>query len=87
MEKENNELNKTPIELYNSLSVAQISIIQKLANKAGLPEDIFDLIDISIEFEPGNKALISTLLSEMVLRPAEMQEFTDRAEELVRLIG
>jgi hypothetical protein len=45
------------------------------------------LIDISIEFEPGNKALISTLLSEMVLRPAEMQEFTDRAEELVRLIG
>lgn len=87
MEQEKNQLDKSPTELYNSLSVTQISTIEKLANKAGLPEDILDLIEISIEFEPGNKTSISRLLSEMLLRPAEMQEFRDKAEELVKLIG
>jgi hypothetical protein len=81
------EAKKNPIETYNSLSVAQVSVIEKLANKAGLPPDIADLIDIAIEFEPGNETKILTLFSEMQVRPAEMQEFIDRAEELVKLIG
>ncbi len=87
MENEKNGFNKNPVELYNSLSVVQISEIEKLANRAGLPPDIADLIEISIEFAPENESSISNLLSEMILRPADLDEFKQRAEKLIGLIG
>lgn len=87
MENEKNGFNKNPVELYNSLSVVQISEIEKLANRAGLPADIADLIEIAIEFAPESKSSISNLLSEMILRPANLDEFKQRAEKLIGLIG
>lgn len=85
-----NPWQKSYTDMYKELSVAQITKIQYALNKAGLPSDVLNLIDVYVdEGQPGEaerQGEIKTVLQEMLLHDADSAESQNALKKLIEKV-